>query len=256
MLHDPSKGVHFYDDFIRWAATTTNAETDGPMYFTSLDDGCLFTQDQDTDFGAIETTGNDAANDGSVLVYGNQAGFARFGNNSADKVWFEARFQVDTITDDEIGLFLGFGEVNVEPTASATLVDTTVVLNTTEDFVGFLLDSATDAGGGALLECVYQERGQTKIDVGDAIASGTFAATTSYKVGMKYNGAGDGTSGSQGTLEYYVNGAVVQTLDVTSSLNFPDANHLAMMLAHKNIDGGSNVTKLDWWRCAAVGGNI
>jgi len=250
MLHDPAAGHHIFDDFLHFELNAAG-ETAYGNYKLSLDTGATLAAVNDTDFGQIEPSALDTADDGLVLMYGFDAGWARFGSGSSDQVWFEARFSTDTITDDECAMFLGFLEVNVNPTADITLANTTNVVNTTEDFVGFLIDPVTDTGGGLILEAIYQEGGQTKVDVGDAIT--TLVVGTKYKVGMKYKGAA-GTSGV-GQLEYFVDGAIVQTLNVTSSLNFPDTNHLAMCWALKNRDGGNNKVQLDWWRGAAVGGN-
>ncbi len=251
MLHDPAAGHHMFDDFLSWELNAAGEIAYG-NYKISLDTGVTLAPDDDTDFGRIESIAMNTADDGLVLIYGFDAGWARFGPGASDEVWFEARFSTDTITDDECAMYLGFLEMTVNPTANTTLVNTSNIVLTTADAVGFLIDTVTDSGGGLILEAIYQEGDQTnKVDVGDAIT--TLVAGTLYKVGLHYQG-GSGDNGA-GKLEYFVNGAVVQTVHVSDALDFPDVNHMGLVWALKNRDGGSNVLKLDWWRAAAVGGN-
>jgi hypothetical protein len=255
--HDPAAGYHFFDDFHNWEAQAAGATAIYYSdYYIDADTGVIMAPLANTDFGTIYTTVTDTAMDGVVVAHGVNAGFARMGTDPGDEVWFEAKFNVDSITDDENCFFFGlYGYVSVVPSANATLADTTGLMNTTEDFVGFYNNGVTDTGGGPVLECVYQEGSATKVDVGDAIT--TMVVGTNYKVGLHYKGGPwhDGTTDYTGKLDYYVDGAIVQTLGTTSSLSFPDTNHMCMLFAFKDIDGGSNAIDIDWWRVAAVGGN-
>jgi hypothetical protein len=245
MLHDPGRGTHVWDDF---TAMSIVDGADGKLmagqWNVSSSAGVTFTTRIAQDFGVARVADNDADEDGIVIW---QEGFARFGPSSADKVWFEARFQVPSVANSAQAFFLGFCETTVAPTSVITLVDATGIPDASEDFVGFWQDDAD----GDVLESIYLEGGGTRVNVGDAI--GPIVAATNYKVGMKYEG-GAGTSGN-GRLQYFVNGAVVQTLNVTSALGFPDVNHLGVVFAHKTTAIGAITFDIDWIRAAAVGGN-
>lgn len=237
-------GVFHFDDFIHFnppatGVTATSEETNSQYYYHT-DLGVTVLSVDDTDHGQIQVAANDAANDGHVMAWGARSGFARLGTNPEDQVWFEARFQKASVTNDALGFFLGFIEADVsELTVEAVLTDTAGEMDTTQDFVGF----HNDPDDGDLLECVYQEGGANHVDVGDAIT--TMAAATNYKVGLRFDGQSQ-------KLRYYVNEALVQTLSVTSSLSFPDTNHLCMVWATKSVLTAASTMNLDWWACAAV----
>ncbi len=243
ILHDPGAGWHFFDDF-----TAGKNVDQSDSYLThgnwniSSSTGVTFGPIIDGDFGVAQVADNDADEDGIVIW---QEGTARFGTGGFDQVWFEARFQVPSVADSTQGFFLGFMETTVRPTSVITLVDDTCEPDASEDFVGLL---QVDADGN-VLEAIYQEGGATRVNVGDLL---TIVATTNYKVGMRYKRTGATT----GLLEYFLNGALTQTLDVTSSLSFPDVNHLGLVFAHKTTAAGAVTFNLDWIRGAAVGGNI
>ncbi len=175
------------------------------------------------------------------------SGFARFGTSTTDQVWFEARFTVDAVANSQGAMFLGLCEMTEQPTSVITLVDATGIPDASEDFVGF---SQISADGNALRN-IYQEGGQTVASLGTA---NVIVADTFYKIGLRYRG---GAGNNQlGKLEYFVNGAVVHTYHVSSSDSFPDTNHLGLMFATKSTDGTETKYGLDWWRVAAVGGNV
>ncbi|TDI51960.1 MAG: hypothetical protein E2O95_04810 [Acidobacteria bacterium] len=252
IAHNPAAGYHFFDDFIGFP---TFAEADdvaadlGQNYRASGSDGvtCVNSTAGD-DFGIIRVAGNDAAEDGFTLVHGNsRGGYARMGAGASDRVWFEARFRTSNITIDVLNVFIGLYEMTVDPTSVIAQVNGTGIPNTTEDYVGFLT-TATDTG---TMEAFYQEGGATSVDVGRI--NTILAVDTFFKVGMRYRG-GAGANGG-GVLDYYLDGALVQTLDITTALAFPDVNHMAMLLAVKSTLGTAYNFDLDWWRVAAVGGN-
>jgi len=246
IAHNPAAGYHFFDDFIGFppfAEADDVGSNFGSNYFGGGSDGVTLAQLADTDFGQIQVAANDADNDGHVLVHGNAAGFARL--STSDRMWFEARISKASIADNAMGFFIGLCEITVPPTSVITLQDDDTDPDLSEDFVGFNCLAAD----GDVVECIYQEGGATLVNVGDANTA--IAAATFYKFGMTWNGA----EGRGGVLRYFLDGKVVQTLNVTSALSFPDANHLAMIWATKTGAAAAVLSQMDWWRVAATGGN-
>lgn len=239
-------GVYHFDDFISFGTFSANDDvpSDAPVpYFAGASTGVKIDQ-AGTDLGIISIEENDAAQDGSVLVYGNAAGFARFGPN--DRVWMEARLGQSSVANSNPIFFFGAVEVNVAPTSVITLVDTTGLLDVSEDFVGF----RTLPGAGATVEPIFQEGGDTLAHVGSGLAAAQgsgndipIAADTFYKLGFRWNGK---------RLSYYVDNQLVAHHTPGSGDAFPDANHLAMLWATKTIGAATTSFKNDWWACASL----
>jgi len=251
ILHNPAKGMLFFDDFISFPAfaEANDSTADlGQDYRAGGSDGVLgVVSTAGDDFGILRINGNDAAEDGFVLVHGqSRGGYARFGPTSTDQVWFEARFRTSNITIDVLNIFLGLYEMTVDPTSVITQVDGSGIPDTSEDFVGF----STVAADTGILKCIYKEGADAAITTLGNVNT-ILVVDTFYKVGMRYRG-GSGTNG-RGRLDYYLDGAIVQTLQVDAS--FPDVNHMGMLFAVKSTLGTAYNLDLDWWRVAAVGGN-
>lgn len=241
------EGTYFFDDFLNFGTFTEGDDTGAahPVpYFANGSDGVTMAQLADTDFGVLETAANDADHDGSLLVYGNAAGWARFGPN--DRAWFEGRIARASVANDGLAFFLGFVEVNVVPTTVITLVDATAVLDLSEDFVGWRVLQAD----GDAAEPIYQEGGATLAHVGsgttNAQGSGNDTAqvaATYYKFGIRWNGK---------RIEYFVNGLLNSWYTPTSADSFPDTNHLAMCWTTKVGTAAESKAQLDWWAGCAV----
>jgi hypothetical protein len=231
-------GHYFFDDFIEFDPPTMTGEATDKYYGIGDTDVTILSL-ADQDHGIIQVAGNDADNDGSVLVRGYEAGWARFG--PTDKVWFEGRISKASIADTALAFFLGFMEQpNIAATTALTANDAEP--DVSEDFVGFLCLAAD----GDVVESIYQEGGDTRVNVGDVNTA--IAAATYYKYGMRFDGPA-------GKLHYYLNGSEVQTLSVTSALAFPDANHLSMVWATAQcLTTAAVLTQMDWWAGATVTG--
>lgn len=238
-------GHYFFDDFDSLSAQTLGTES-GPYYFFG-DTGGTCTKTADSDHGIAVLTFDGTDEDGIGLCYGNAAGFGRF--TSIDKLWMEARYAPGQVGDAMYSAFLGMAEINVVPTGDAIMVDATGVLDASEDFVGW----RTILGNGDYFEPIYQEGSATLKAVGaDGTANatgsgygGVVAASTFQKWGMKWNG-------SKQLLEYFYNGTRVAYITVTSSLSFPDVNHMAMMIAAKAHTAVAHTVSLDWWAVGAI----
>lgn len=235
-------GHFFEDDFLNFQTFAEGddvGDNDTHPYFSGGSDGVTIAKLADQDHGIIEVAANDADNDGSLLVYGNAAGWARFGPN--DRTVMEGRVAKASVADNALSFFLGYVEVNVVPTTVITLVDSTHLLDTSEDFVGWRVLAAD----GDAAEPIYQEGGQTLAHVGsgtsNAQGSGNdtaLTAATYYKFGLRWDGK---------TIEYYVDGERDSYYKVLSSASFPDANHLALCWATKVGEAAESKTQLDWW---------
>lgn len=229
-------GSFWFDDFHNFDPPAIAGEATD-RYYGIGDTGVTILSLADQDNGVIEVAGNDADNDQSILVYGFESGVARF--SPSDMVWFEARVAKASIADNALGFFLGFTEQPNIAIGSVTLQDNSADLDASEDFIGF----SCLAADGDIAECVYQEGGATKVNVGDV--NSALVAATYYKLGMKFDGP-------DGKLEYYLNGSLVQTLSVTSALSFPDENHLAMIWTTAVGTAAESKTQMDWWSYGAL----
>lgn len=238
-------GTYFFDDFHGLAAQTLSANA-GHYYFFG-DTGGTCTQVADTDQGQMVLTTDATDEDGIGLVRGNAAGWARFG--PTDRVWFEGRYAPGGVGDTTVSSFLGFCEVNVVPAGDTILVDSTGVLDASEDFIGW----RTILGNGDFWEPIYQEGAATLKAVGaDGTANatgsgygGVVAANTMEKWGLTWDGPTN-------RLTYYKAGLAVAYIEVTSALSFPDVNHMAMVIAGKAHTAAAATWNLDWWAGAAL----
>ncbi len=108
-------------------------------------------------------------------------------------------------------------------------------------------------GNGDYIEPIYQEGGATLKAVsatGTAEATGAgyggaVAIATYKKWGFKWDGP-------RSRLTYFEDGNRVAYINVTSSLSFPDLNHMAMIFAGKSHTAAATTWNLDWW----AGGGI
>lgn len=152
-------GFFFDDDFVTWDDYTSSsaaAQISGiHRYYVIAADGVTINSVADSDNGAIQVAANDAANDDSALILGQEAGLFRFG--TTDDVWFEASFQKASVTNDALGFALGFYTASVASPHAAIMVDTTGVIDTDADFIGF----HNDPDDGDVIEPVYQEASAT-----------------------------------------------------------------------------------------------
>lgn len=245
MLHDPAMGFHKFDDFknsvITALATDTNqicgdinwraiSETDAAadLVLNADDSGVLQIQTDgtDQDVHAI-TTGNNTAGILNTPKKGERK-----------KFWFEARFKVNTITDGDIGLFIGLAQpgqmadgAGVFGADAAALADV--------DYLGF----AILEGDGDDLTIVYNEAtsGTAQSDTGEI----TIAADTWYRVGFRLDVEED-------KLHVYVDGVdqgADAEIDITT-VNFPSDTDMDVIIS---LVGGSGAAdgdevEIDWVR--------
>lgn len=240
------EGHYWFDDF-KSSEVFTEAddvvEEEPYPYMTAASDGVTLGKLADSDHGIITSGAMDADEDGFVLVYGNAAGWMRF--TSADRAWFECRIKQESVANSNPVFFAGAIEITVPPTSVITLVDTSGVLDVSEDFIGF----RSLAADGDAVEPIYQEGGQTLAHVGtgttNAQGSGNdiaIAADTFKKFGFRWDGQ---------KISYYANGVRQAYYKPTSADSFPDVNHMAMIWAAKCTAASEVDFAMDWWAGAA-----
>lgn len=247
VLNGVVDGHYHFNDFYAIGAHATTGYTiacESPDGYFFGDTGSTATKLADTDRGQLKILGDGTDEDGYGLCYGNAAGIARC--TSTDRWCMEGRVAVDDVGDTTLSWFFGLCEVNVVPAGDTILVDSTGVLDASEDFLGWRVI----LGNGDYLEPIYQEGAATLKAVDAAGASNAtgagystaVTASTFLKIGMKWNGK---------RLGYYLNGVEVSYVIPTSSLSFPDVNHLAMVLALKEHTAAARYGLLDWWAIGA-----
>jgi hypothetical protein len=158
------------------------------------------------------------------------------------KLWFEARWKLNTITD--VGIFVGLAaEADV---AVNFLADNTGDLVATADAIGFHVLTATPTAVGT----TYQKGSATK----QAVETGvhTLVADTYVKTGFIYDPSRD----DDNQITFFVNGAP-QTTKVTATniatATFPDSVNLTLMATAKTGEGTTKTVTMDWWRVAQLG---
>ena len=246
-LEDPSKGFHKFDDFknsaITALATDTNqiagdinwraiSETDDAADLVLLadDDGVLHIQSDgtDVDVHAI-TTGNNTAG----IIRSPKAGEAK-------KFWFEARVKVNTITDGDLGLFVGLAQPG-QMADGAGVMGSDASGMADVDYLGFAILS----GDNDDFTIVHNEAtsGTAQSTTGQI----TLTADTFIRIGYRLDVDED-------KIRVYANGVDLGddvAIDIDST-NFPsdtDMDVIISLIAESGTSNGDGV-KIDWVRVA------
>jgi len=234
IIADPTKGIHFFDDFINFAPITTAGASGG--YYGYIDGGNTIQQLATEINGVVRLALDTTDDDESCLITGgNTAGMVKVLSTAFKKLWFEARVRTSEVTTAG-GLFVGLIE---EASADGDLVADGCGALTTADYVGFrVLDDDNDG-----LDAAYRCYNQTEQVVQNAAQ--VLEADTWYKVGLSVD--------ETGILRYYVNGAQVgSNVQWSDAATFPDGEELALAIARKNGTGAADSIDIDWWRCAQL----
>jgi hypothetical protein len=245
-----SVGIGFFDDFLRKAETSLY---DG--YFTLVTGtGTVgrIASDWDPTSAATKATSGlgllqlfgTADDDEAIVAYGNAID-APFHLGRKDLA-MEARFRCTTIEADDIGFFVGLGELGAEATTKC--IDASDAIDNTYDLIGFQHLKAE----GAAVDGMYQVGGQTKVDGAvntnlDTLA--TLVAATFVKVGFRY-------FAQTGTVHWFVDGVedTAARLKVSGldSGTFPDDNFMTPLAVVATPAAADESIVLDWWACAQM----
>ena len=246
---DPSRGVHMLDDFknsivgketasgtdftsgigyidgdINWYAYATSSKL-ADVAIQSDEDGVLMLDQDGTD------------DDVSVITSGgNITGAFTITDAQTKKFWYEARFKVSTITNTDLGVFVGLTEegqaASAKPMGAASAIGDI-------DHIGFHVFEADGDG----LDFVYTLSGQADGVTADVH---TLVVDTYVRVGLKFEP-------SDNKMHVYVNGVENQNAAVLASAsNFPSGEKLALTVAISSGAAGADGDnlKLDWVRVA------
>lgn len=247
-LENPQVGAHMFDDF-RNSVVLPNASGVGQIVGdanwyafaesesvadTALqadDEGVLLLQTDgtDQDIYAI-TTGANVAGVWKAPSAGNAKGY-----------WFEARIKVNTVTDGDIGLFVGLAEPGEAANALGVFAGDAAALATDKTYVGF----AILEGDGDDLCIVYDED-----DSGTASKTTgkiTLAANTWVRVGFRVK---------SGYVRFYKDGEDLGddvAIDIRqANVNWPSAHDLDAIVSLVSGSGAADGdgVYIDWVRVA------
>lgn len=186
----------------------------------------------------IETDGDD--NDAWQVHTGVGIGLVL---NSGNKVWFEARVAAGAAADQ--GLFMGLIEEDGIPDA----IQDAAVLMAAQSFFGFFakssvtaeIDAVAKLDGGTIINVVNNVTASTAFtDAGGT--SHVFPASDVYtKFGLRFDG--------RTTLEYYVNGYLVNSLTLVNGTH-ADGVEMAPMIALKTGTAAAQSANISFVRYA------
>ena len=252
IMADSAKGFHIFDDFknsvipteeagrtaltnglgnvfgdINWYAYVESALV-ADLALQADDDGVLMLDTEGTDDDVISiTTGNNVCGVCKTPTSGQSTGW-----------WFEARFKVSTVTNTDLGLFVGLAEPGQAKDgyilgAASALADV--------DYVGFWIQ---EADGDDLCVVYNEATSGTAQAVHDAA---TLTADTYVRMGMRYDV-------NSNKIKCYKDGVYIGTtydIDV-SSTNFPSATDMDLLICVTSGAAGEDADnlKIDWVRFA------
>ncbi len=153
---------------------------------------------------------------------------------ATNRVWWECRLKISTITTQEIAFFAGLLPVAKIATPVSTVFATAGSVMAAIDHIGFMKIAA----GTTAVKTVHGNGTATVLDA----TAGTIAADTYTKLGMYWNGA---------IATFYQDGAALTTTLALAATQFPAGANLAWHLAFMDGSGAStNLVSLDWVRIA------
>lgn len=229
---NPVKGSHYFEDFKGDIVSTTNAT----MYNSHLgfynDNGPNHQVVNDDIHGVLRVEGNDADNDESIVSYGGEGGV--LAPTAGKKFWFEARVRRDTISDNELAMFIGLAEEGL--TATLSLDENSGDLVIAKDWLGFHADHAN----GDAIDFVHGDGAGEAVVAGAAIAVPVAAEWD--KLGMYCDGT---------TVFAYHDGVQVDSILLSAS-DMPLDERLGMyfMLKNGDVAAAEHKGSIDWWRLA------
>ena len=248
ILADPAKGIHLFDDFKNSVATALATDTaqllGGINWYTvsETDDADdLVLKADDNGVLKLEVDGTDG--DMHIIATGNNtAGIIRTPKKGErKKFWFEARINVSTITDGDLGVFVGLTQPGQAVGGAGVFTADAAALGAV-DYLGF----AILEGDGNDVTIVYNEAGAgaAQSDSGEIAVS---AADAWMRLGLRLDIDTD-------KIHVYFDG-VDQGADAEidiSTINFPsdtDMDVIIVLIGGTNDADGDHM-EIDWVRVA------
>jgi hypothetical protein len=149
----------------------------------------------------------DTAGDQAALGFGSSPFLL---NNTAGKLWGEARIAITGIATNNAQVFVGLGENNVMTFGASQPLGDADAANATGAMIGH---NILEDGLGVLNAC-YQDRSTTWVNPTSGTGIGTVAANTFHKVGWVYD-----PRDSTNAFTWYVNG--VKKVSITAAVLTP-----------------------------------
>ena len=229
---NPELGSHYFEDFKGdiYGAAALNYNT-GLAFFG--DTGVLHRGLISDIHGVLQVIDSDSDNDDSVMAYGHNGGVMKL--VAGKKFWFECRVSRDTVSDDELGFFVGFAEEGL--CGADSLDDNTAECLINKDWLGFL--QKLDDGNS--IDLVHGDGAGEVVEKKAGIAIPT--ANAFNKLGLY----GDGT-----TVTPYVDGVPTTDTVLYAVSDMPLGEEMGIYMMTKNGDVGNSdhIMSIDWWRLA------
>ena len=220
---DFARGVLLQDDFVLfeennhgWLIAGTNPTNTLPA---------------DELYGVVEIGATGADNDEAFMVSGNnEQGAFKIDQDSSQRCAFECRVKLNSVAAETAFVF-GLSEEGLA--AADSLANDTGALGD-KDWVVFHSDCAAPTA----LDFVTRVSGTAAQVHGAGLQ--TLVAATWYKLGFIFDGVK--------TIDVYIDGAQVDTLDISASTSFPDSEELSVILGVKTGEGVAKQFDVDWVR--------
>ena len=246
--YDPSLKGFFFDDF---AVGTAFAEENTAKFQCFLQSGTV-TQSPDVDlsegeFGVIVLTSDGSLNaQVSIQTGGGTGNLVKIDDAAGENgvVAFECRVQVNTITTDDLRIFIGLEEMG--SSANDLVLTDTADTFANRDLIGFWVKE-TD---GASIQRVFKRTDGT---LDDEDTGHDLVLNTWIKLGFVY----DPNAHSTEKIKFYVDGAECtefgdvrcDATDLADDTNFPAGEEMAPIVCLKGGSGNSSsdAVSMDWW---------
>lgn len=227
MAQNPGKGRYFFEDF-HIGLPESSGESNGDWYYISATS--VASRQKDVN-GVFRFANSGTDQQGSTFSTGNNvSGLTKITSKMPTKWWYEARFKVSTVGNEDHGLFIGLAEEGLSA-INGVIAETTGALQD-KDIVGF----HTLAADGDDLAISFRKEGQDAVTQDDVIE---IAADTWYKVGFKYEP-------QHNEIHIYLDGERVgQPIDCSSD-SFPSGEGLALYLVNMSLGGSASNLDVDW----------
>ncbi len=232
-------GVALFDDFTTATAALTNAALSNYKVIGTTGTAALVSS---SDGGLMQLAPGAVAAQEAYLTWGQGLGsVGQIIKNTTNEMWFECRVKLSNIVDG--GYFFGLAKPG--DVASGFLANTTTVLASTVNAVGFNVSNSTPTK----VDIVYT----TAAAPTTYKAAAATAKTTAWlKLGMRYGGNYDNQ-----LVRFYIDGTEVSNTAGTQGVactatNFPNAVQMTPVFCAKNVSGTANTCLIDWWRMALI----
>ncbi len=234
-LIDPAKGVELFIDFVKEGLPAASTVAGYPFY-SYIDSGGSFVMADDPK-GALEFKTDGTDNDSDILTTGsNTSGLLLPVSASDKKWWFETRIKVNTITNGDIGLFVGLTQEG-QAASGGVLTDNEHAMDDI-DHIGFNVKQ----DDGNSIDWTFTLDGQAD---GGTVDIASLVVDTYIRLGFKYV-PGDNK------VHVFIDGVETKNSAVLASAsNFP-LDNLAVTLIMKAGDNAGSGDKMtvDWVRFA------